>query len=150
MAMIIATATNEKIVSKWTQELEGASFFLSAFGKGAFQFVLKHLTFKDFYIIQIINHKSDNLVEKEIKLELIDQPSRKFFSQNKPDYHLNSNEQVLDLVHPSVDGFVFSETLVTAEVKQLLIVTKILNKSKKKKKKIKLKVKIIVSYTFCS
>ena len=119
---------NETIVSKWKQELEEANFVSSVFSKGAFEFVLKQLAFfEDFYnsnnkCIECTHidyvYKSDNLIDKEIKLELINQVKsmeNEIFTQNKQDWHPNSNEQVLDLVHPSLYCFVFGTTLVASQ-----------------------------------
>ena len=41
------------------------------------------------------------------------------FKQNKQDWHPNSNEQVLDLVHPSLHCFVFGKTLVNEKQKHI-------------------------------
>ena len=116
---------NDEIVSKWRNEI-GKKY------RSSLDYCLRVLEFfEDFYhrnndCIECTHidyvYKSDNLINNQLKLQLIDQVNQmefNIFKQNKQDWHPNSSEQVLDLVHPSLHCFVFGKTLVNEKQKHV-------------------------------
>ncbi|KND03948.1 uncharacterized protein SPPG_01399 [Spizellomyces punctatus DAOM BR117] len=94
---------NEEIVSKWRKELDAQG----GIAEGAFEYVLEELKHDAVHAPTRFGvygiHLADKLISPELEAKLVEQvKALENVPEHRKDWHPGSNNQVLDLVHPSL------------------------------------------------